>query len=64
VVLKHRKGNYIRINESPVDNTKTGVTVQDGLTRGPTRLSDVRIPQNEKDVNNQDLLKLKSCYSG
>ncbi len=34
-------GNYVRINETPSDNTKTGVTAQGGITGGPDGLSTV-----------------------
>lgn len=44
------EGNYIRI-ENPSANTKSGVTVQDGVTAGAEGLSDYRISESPPAVN-------------
>ena len=41
-------GNYVRINEGTQGNTKTGVTVQDGVTRRPSEPSINNIAQNSE----------------
>ena len=52
-------GNYVRINEGPPSSTKTGFTVQDGVTRGPGEPSIHSIAQvseesNTSEINNPD----------
>ena len=42
-------GNYINIKNEAPGNTKTGVTVQDGVTRGPKASSDVIIHSDAGD---------------
>ena len=46
------KENYVRIREGSSGNTKTGLTVQDGITRGPEEPSDNsirRTAENSKE---------------
>ena len=55
-------GNYVRINEGTPSSTKTGFTVQDGVTRGPGEPSIHSIAQvseesNTSDKNNPDTVK-------
>ena len=45
------EGNYIRITEDPSGNTKSGVTAQDGVTRGPEGSSDNSIRSSGKESN-------------
>lgn len=47
------EGNYIRIEEAPSGDTKSGVTVQDGVTTTPEGASsiDSTIPQSAESVN-------------
>ncbi len=47
------EGNYIRIEEAPSGDTKSGVTVQDGVTTTPEGASsiDSTIPQSADPVN-------------
>ncbi len=52
-------GNYVRINESSPSSTKTGFTVQDGVTRGLGEPSKNSISQN-KSKNNPVQEKINS----
>jgi len=47
-------GNYIRITEDPSDSTKSGVTVQDGITRGSEGSSDNSIHYSEGNGNTEN----------
>ena len=49
------EGNYIRITEDPSDNTKSGVTAQDGVTRGSDGSSDVSITDTSEKSKPQNL---------
>jgi len=49
------EGNYIRITEDPSDSTKSGVTAQDGVTRGSDRSSDASIADATEKSKSQNL---------
>lgn len=70
-------GNYINIKNEAPGNTKTGVTVQDGVTRGPKASSDAIIHSDAGDsqekssgkasvevpgINNRTAAELRSEY--
>ena len=50
-------GNYIRITEDPSDSTKSGVTVQDGVTRGSEGSSDSSIHYSEGNGNSENSVR-------
>lgn len=64
------EGNYIRIKEDPSDSTKSGVTVQDGVTRGSEESSDTSIRNSEPNVkksrreNDEENVKTAEAYFG
>ena len=47
-------GNYVRITEDPSDNTKSGVTAQDGVTRGSNGSSDDSITAIGENIKSQN----------
>ena len=58
------EGNYVRIREDPSGSTKSGVTVQDGLTRGPEESSDSIIRDSSEKSNTDFQPSLRDSAEG
>lgn len=58
------EGNYVRIREDPSGSTKSGVTVQDGLTRGPEESSDSIISDFSENSNTNFQPSLRDSAEG
>ena len=57
-------GNYINIKNEATGNTKTGVTVQDGVTRGPKASSDAIVHSDTGDSQEKSSGKASVEVSG